>query len=217
MTEQETNATQALPRIRLAAHPRAEDLQIRSPRQIARVLQDLARQHALVTAYPEKSNQFAVTAVLAASADDNTLVLDEMPDEALSNQVISGATTTCVALHGRAPVEFICPLLRRGEFDGAPALLGALPTQMWRLQRRQAYRVPTPVANPIKCRLSRADGTEVSVSLVDLSVGGVGLIDYENQTTLHPGERFAGARIALPDYGLVVCDLVVRNTYPLER
>ena len=209
--------TQRLPRMRLSAHPRADELQIRSPREIARILQELARQHALVTAYPDQMDHSALTTVLAASGEDNTLVLDQTPDEALNAYLGRGVPTDCVALHGRAPVEFHCASLNPGEFEGKPAFIGALPTQMWRLQRRQAYRVPTPVLNPVKCRLTRPDGTEVSVALVDLSVGGVGLIDYANQVALQPGERFVAARIALPNHGLVVCDLVIRNTYTLER
>jgi c-di-GMP-binding flagellar brake protein YcgR len=82
------------------------------------------------------------------------------------------------------------------QFDGQPAVRVRLPRTLLRLQRRENYRVKTPILRPPLCHVPAAAGrpsAELRVS--DLSCGGLAL-------TIRPGEP----RL---DSGMVVTDCVL--------
>jgi len=97
-------------------------------------------------------------------------------------------------------------------------LRGALPETLLRLQRREYFRLSTPIASPIKCTIpmKRADGSALvaDAPLLDISGGGVGLMVSPEQAGLYETEMtFSDCRISLPDEGVLVTTLRVRNAF----
>ena len=88
-----------------------------------------------------------------------------------------------------------------------------MPETLFRLQRREYYRVPTSTLNPLKCFVPQPDGSELLVNVADISCGGVGLVDPRNTFAPEVGTILGGCRIELPEYGNLHCDLQVRNTF----
>ena len=87
-----------------------------------------------------------------------------------------------------------------------------------RLQRREYFRLSTPIAKPVKfvTTLKRPDGSAlvVEASLLDISGGGVGLMASPALAALLPrGGMLTECKMTLPDEGLLVANLCVRNKF----
>lgn len=104
-------------------------------------------------------------------------------------------------------------LLRQCRHDGHPAFRIALPQRIVRMQRREFYRISTSVISPLKCKVRLDNGTDAEITLLDLSVGGVALIDQHHAIDLEPGNIFPDCRIDLPGQGTLHTGLQVCNTF----
>lgn len=78
-------------------------------------------------------------------------------------------------------------------------LQSALPRQVWRFQRRQAYRVRTVAAQAPVARLRHPAMPDMALALrvLDLSIGGCALWFPRDLPPLEPGTRFNGVTIEL--------------------
>lgn len=89
-----------------------------------------------------------------------------------------------------------------------------LPSQVVRLQRRDFYRVATPVMDPVRVSIPmpQAEDGPTVFSLSDISCGGIGLVD--NQMTLGAtvGRTFPKCLIDLPEVGTITTGLQIRNS-----
>ena len=82
------------------------------------------------------------------------------------------------------------------------------------MQRREYYRLTTPIINPLKCQVPVGDGRSVEVPLSDIGAGGIGLIiGNPPGVTLQGGEVFPGCRINLPGVGVLEATLRVQTTF----
>jgi c-di-GMP-binding flagellar brake protein YcgR len=61
------------------------------------------------------------------------------------------------------------------EYEGRPAFIGAFPDVLYFMQRREYFRVSTPILDPFICRGKFADGSEFDYEVHDISLGGVGV------------------------------------------
>jgi len=105
--------------------------------------------------------------------------------------------------------------LREVQFEGGTALAAGIPASLIRLQRREFYRMPTPVTNPVRATFplpaELGGGTGV-FPLADISCGGIAIYDNKMQLGTTIGETYKDCRIELPEIGAVTCTLQVRNS-----
>jgi c-di-GMP-binding flagellar brake protein YcgR len=80
----------------------------------------------------------------------------------------------------KVKVQFTLGKLSETQHAGLPAFSAALPDKLLRLQRRECFRLSTPITKPVKCiaMIKRADGSTflLEASLLDISGGGIGLM-----------------------------------------
>lgn len=72
-------------------------------------------------------------------------------------------------------VQFETGKPRRVEFEGRPAFEAPFPEVLYYMQRREYFRVDTPVLDPCVCRGTLPDGENFLFEVHDISLGGVGL------------------------------------------
>jgi len=72
-------------------------------------------------------------------------------------------------------VEFTTRTPRRTDFEGRPAFVAAFPEVLYYVQRREYFRVDTPMLDPCVCRGTLPDGAPFVFEIHDISLGGVGL------------------------------------------
>ena len=77
-------------------------------------------------------------------------------------------------------------------------LLAALPHRLYRIQRRDAFRVPVPPGMHITASLKPGTRHLENLRALDLSCGGVSVLVKASAEEVRVGKRFAKATIALP-------------------
>src|SRR3569623_1406158 len=101
------------------------------------------------------------------------------------------------------------------DIEGGKALRMDLPETMIRLQRREYYRMPTPVSNPVRVVIPMPEemgGGTQSFPLADISCGGIAILDNKLQLGNTIGLNFENCRLELPEIGPVTTTLQVRNS-----
>ncbi|WP_313950479.1 flagellar brake protein [Accumulibacter sp.] len=191
---------------------------LHSKADIVAVLRSLIKRRALVSAYIDRGSAFLLTSLLAVTTDSDELVLDWGRDEEVNRRALLAEQLILTALVDKVKVQFTLRNLAETRSDGRPAFRAALPTKLLRLQRREYFRLSTPIAKPVKfvATIQRADGSALvaEASLLDISGGGVGLMATPSLAALLPSGTVLGeCKMTLPDEGLLVAQLCVRNKF----
>ena len=192
---------------------------VRERREIVLIMNALIGRREFVTAHLGDSS--FITAVLAVSADEGAIILDASPDEQVNAHATAGGEIVCTARLERVRLQFALGAVERCPHDGYLALRAPLPDSVLRLQRREFFRLTTPVAAPLMCTIAHEDaqGTRKSipVRVLDISSGGVAVVVPPTEIALAPGMEFDDCRLALPDSEPLAVRITVRNLFHIDR
>lgn len=184
------------------------------PREILRFLREVRDEKTIVAIYGENGKDFVLSTLLAVEDEKGFLLLEQGVDPAMNAALLASARCTFATTHDQVHIQF-----SSGRID--PAVLGQeavfrvpLPREILRLQRREYYRLVTSVVNPVKCMINTNTGLMETV-VVDISIGGVGILAYQEDGRLKAGEVYHGCRIALPGTGEFALSLSVRTTFDI--
>lgn len=188
---------------------------VRDKTSIQRILSGLARHNSQATIYYHSGEDFLLSAVIGYDSRAEELYLDCGADESANQRVLLAERRVAVATHLQVPVRFTLPQLAIAELQGGPAFLVPEPQTMIRMQRREFFRVATPVANPLVCHFSATDGSSFAATVVDISLGGMALLEHPTipAKVLAIGEQIPSCRIELPGQGLIETSFEVRDVY----
>jgi c-di-GMP-binding flagellar brake protein YcgR len=178
---------------------------VTAPLEVSQILQNLARRAVLLTADLDGGRGFFLTSIVAVDAETGQMWLDATPNAAQAEQVLSAAQLTCAGSLDKVQIQFSCSGMAPDECGGRPAFRVALPQSLSRLQRREHFRIQTPVVAPLKCLVTVVrDGRPARIELVvaDISCGGVSLAIAPGQFEPAQGESYP-CTIVLPGTGSV--------------
>ncbi len=215
----------AQPKIALTGNFDAQRYQIRASGQIARLLRQMHQAATLITVYYGPDDRYLLSSLLAVEPDAQRLVLSGTANAETNRQLSSVQQLICVSSHRRVPTQWQSEGFRLIDFQGEPAIQTPLPQSLLHLQRREYLRLTTPVSQPARCRLSwkakpdpsspgqEAETKTVMVTVVDISCGGIGILDHEEELVLKPGRRYQDCLLDLGEFGEIQVDIEIRNTY----
>lgn len=198
-------------------NPREEELspyQVHSRREIVTLLRSLEQQRQLITMLVNGSAEAVITSVLGVDEETGTLFIDCASNPTMNRRIAESNNISFETVLDRIRILFFAESAQECTYDGLPALSLAIPGSVIRLQRREYYRVPTPISNPVRCTipLQHELGIEtVTLTLQNVSGGGVALIDDKKSLDTTPGTIYRDCRIHLPGNTVVVTALEVRN------
>jgi c-di-GMP-binding flagellar brake protein YcgR len=195
---------------------------LHSKSEILAILRALMQKRALITVYFNKGHSFLLSSIIALNADTHTFVLDTGSNDEMNRKALLADHLIFTSLIDKVKIQFNLDGIAQTQADGRPAFLAGLPETLLRLQRREYFRLATPVAKPVKLNTSLrcADASMVCVELplMDISGGGVGLSATPDQAALfHRGDTLNECKVMLPDEGMLVATLCVRNLIDLTR
>jgi|GEM_PF-4627185 len=105
-------------------------------------------------------------------------------------------------------IEFQAGACAKVDLDGMPVVGMPIPEFFWRFQRRRDQR-----QRPHSLKIVLNMGVlEAEAQIVNLSVGGVGLLHGERDLKLVPGESLRNCEITLPGVGRIPVNLVVQHS-----
>ncbi len=180
------------------------------------VLRALHKQSNLATVYFDRGRAFFLTALLAVDDGNDRLLLDPAADPAINEAAAAASRLIVTASQDKVKVQFVLDGVAPATHDGRPALQARLPGTLLRLQRREYFRLETPVAPPVTCLIPLPGAGASRLPLLDISGGGLGLM-VDNATAPHfqPDAVFADCRFELPEEGVVNAILHVRTAFPV--
>jgi c-di-GMP-binding flagellar brake protein YcgR len=194
----------------------AEALRINSPYEIKCVMNYIAEKGNRVALYYGEENQAILTTLLAVDADG--IWLEQSPSKAANKALSNSSSLVFVSSHSQVKVQFTSQHVRSQMYQGYPAFQLPFPESLYRLQRREYYRLATPVINPLRCAiiLGTAPNQKTCDFIVaDISCGGIGLVCTKTDGELAPGQPDLDFQITLPKHGTVNGTLVIRNLVPV--
>lgn len=188
---------------------------LHSRREIVAVLRQVVANGDLVTLYFNSGKDFLLTTLLALDGD--AVMLDHGSNGEMNRRALEAGKIFCITRHDKVKLQFILSGVRESVYDGRKVFAATLPETLLRLQRREYFRLHTPIARPLLCNVPAVmpDGS-VQIyphNVIDISIGGlslqVGEIPFEAEQEWHD------CSIELPEIGVINATLRVLNFYEI--
>jgi c-di-GMP-binding flagellar brake protein YcgR len=188
---------------------------VSSRREIVSLLNSMMDRNQLLSLMINGGSESVITSILEVDEDSNTLVLDSAPSALLNEHILESRKITFEALYNNIRITFAANGADSTEYEGRPALSIAIPPSLIRLQRREYFRIATPMSKPIKCTINvqREDGAVMPVVtlLYNISAGGVGLTDDKCVLDGTIGHIYENCILDLNDGTVIPIKLAVRG------
>ena len=191
---------------------------VESRREVIALLRGLKEHKQLISMMINEGSEVFITSVLDLDDANNTVTFDSAPNPAANQRITEASRVFFEGLLDRISIQFSTSSIQRLNFDGRPALQCGIPTNMIRLQRRENYRINTPLSNPIRCLIPLEAGSEfdsAKFSLVDISCGGIAMLDERKILDNTIGKIYDNCQIDLPGIGKIDLILQVKNSQDL--
>lgn len=189
--------------------------------EIAAVLLGLVQQRSIISAYPRNAKSFMLTTLLAVNAEAGTLVFDRSPDEAGNQRALAAERVAFSALLDKIKVQFESGPLSAIQHDGYAAFSAPFPERMLRLQRREYFRLITPVSQSVTCQipvpLDQGGVKTYEARVLDISGGGLGVLVPPRGLSVSTNMEFGDCSLVLPEFGPITAQLQIRNVFQVTN
>ena len=198
--------------------PELEHYMLYSRGEIAAILGRMGREKTLVTAYTGENGEFSVTMILSVDPEFDEVLLDMPANPDAQARLLASRDLVFVIFFDHVKVQVRANLAKAATFEGRAAFRVRLPSEMLRLQRREYFRVRTPITGQAKCLvpLSAGNSKYESLPLLNISVGGLAVMNYPQNFELPLGETISNSFLDLPGVGPVNVAFRVVNIYDGE-
>lgn len=202
--------------------PEEEPYLVHNLKEIIQILSDLSKRKTMIKASFNRGDDEYLTTIIEVDEKNHALYLDIGLDEAFNNKLLQSSHVVFLRDDG-VRIKWVSDQVSVVSKTDGKAIRIALPIRLIRMQRRDFFRVPTPVLNAVPCQIpilnevvdSGADRS-LELTLVDVSLGGVGVMATD---PLHPalveGASFDSCKISFPDVGMANLTLQVKNIMPI--
>lgn len=191
------------------------DFEVDSRREIIALLRAIGEKNQLIRMLVHGEADVCVTSILEVDADTDSVYIDCSIDNEQNKRILAAKRLAFETTLDKIRILFSADSAVATTFNGGPAFIIELPASLIRLQRREFYRMPTPVSNPVRATIPlplEQGGGSVIVPLADISCGGLALLDNRLVLGDTIGQKYAECRLDLPEVGVVTTGLRVRNT-----
>ncbi len=191
---------------------------VRNPRQIRQLLQALIDQRSLINAHLGGRDQSFPTAILELDEDDDMLLLDGSPSEASNRAAEDAGYLLCFAQLDRVMVRFRVDHLERTGDHRHVGFRAPFPTELVHLQRRELYRLETPITDSPQLLFPRNEerSEPLHLRVVDISGGGLAVTVPADCNVFSLQKRY-DARLDIPDSGTLDVSLIVCNQLAIKQ
>lgn len=182
------------------------------PLEIAHHLKGIALSGHMVTVFSNKGRTFILTRLLDVDAKSGTMMLDWGANPETNQQLLTSERNVFVCSPDGVKTQFVTGPVRRVDYQGQPAFEVGLPEQVIKLQRREFFRIQTPVAQPVLCRIGDYPGHIMELALFDISLGGVSMwLPAVHTPGFDIGQQFHDCAIDLAPFGHLQVGLEIRH------
>lgn len=200
-----------------------KECRITSIKQIESILRNIAETGTNVALYYNAKRDFIMTTIL--DLDEDGLWVEPGHGAMENHHISESRKVTLVSSHNHVKIQCAVNAASNVTYDGQPAFFLPMPTSLYRLQRREYFRLSLLPSEYLRCIIEtgnpKAPGTQeeppqLTIPVMDISGGGVGLVFMEDEFDLEKGAVYQNCRIDLPEIGPIEVNLIVRNIIPLS-
>lgn len=191
------------------------DFEVSSRREVVSLLRAIADKNQLIRMLVHGESDVCVTSILHVDVDNGKLILDRSINDGQNERIVQARRISFETSLDKIRILFASDKVRATLHENGAALELDLPASMIRLQRREFYRMATPVSNPVRVTIPipyDLGGGNAVLALSDISCGGVCVFDNKFVLGNTIGKNYEDCRIELPDIGMVAATLQVRNS-----
>jgi len=176
---------------------------IQNPKQIINHLSLLVKNKCLLSARFGTNNESYITTLLAINEGNNLLVLDCGPKEDLNQRILNAGKVTFDTEYNGIKVSFTGAGLKQITHKRDPAFSMPIPKSLYWMQRREYYRVKSPLSKPSYCQLIVEDREPINLKLYDISLTGFAMLNVSKEVSdlLIPGTSFSQSKLILSEAG----------------
>jgi c-di-GMP-binding flagellar brake protein YcgR len=191
------------------------DYEVDSRREIVALLRQIGEKNQLIRMLVNGEADVCVTSILEVDPDTNSMIIDRSINREQNERIVAARKVSCETTLDKIRILFTVERLGEAMFENRPALRADIPPTLIRLQRREFYRMATPVSNPVRALIpmpAELGGDTQVFPLADISCGGIAILDNKLLLGSTVGQVFEGCRIELPEAGTVTTSLQIRNS-----
>lgn len=194
---------------------------VRNNKEIIQILSELVKQKAMLKISFDAGLGECLTSIIEMDTKNNVLYLDIGLDEIFNSRLLASNYVLFSKEEG-VKIKWASQHVSMATLNDGKAIKIALPEYLIRLQRREYFRLATPVLNPASCQIpiineSHPESSKtLSLTLADVSLGGAGFVVHDTpESALEVGSSFNGCQIELPEIGVVNLTLQVKSVVPI--
>jgi c-di-GMP-binding flagellar brake protein YcgR len=187
---------------------------IQSRKEIIALLRGISGHNNFIRMLINGGHDTIVTSILKIDETDDTVLIDCAPTPELNRRIVDSKKLSFETVHDNIRILFSVAQVQSCMHDNLPAFRMPLPRSLIRLQRRDFFRVPMPVTNPVHCTIVIPyddQATTVVVTLHNISGGGIAIVDEKKALDPTPGRLYPNCRIDLPGGAPLSVTLQVRS------
>lgn len=188
-----------------------------STRQIRSILCDISESGAFAALYYDGVKDFIMTSLL--DVGDKGFWVEQGVDMPKNRRIAESKRINLVSLMGQVKVQFAVGEIRAITYQGYPAFHLPLPAKLYRIQRREYYRLMLPLSEHLHCVIPigkpQAENLK-EVPIMDISVGGVKLFYAGNDIEFVLGKTYTGCQINLPEVGKISVAIIVKSVVSIS-
>ncbi|TAN64635.1 MAG: flagellar brake protein [Methylobacter sp.] len=197
---------------------------IQNPRQIINNLSLLIKSKCLISVRFGTNNESYITTLLGINEKNNVLILDYGPKEDLNQHILNANKVTFDTEYTGIKVSFIGSALKKITYKGEAAFEMSIPKSLYWMQRREYFRVKSPLSKSSYCQLILKDRDPVNLKLYDISLTGFAMLNVSKEISdlLIPGTSFSGCKLVLSEAGegpisFEICAKYIINPDKLQK
>lgn len=205
--------------------PEEQPYVVQNLKEIIQILTELAKQKASFQVSFDDGGDHTngyLTTVIEVDAKNHAIHLDVGVDEAFNSKMLASNHVIFTKNDG-VKIKWASANLSMVTLKDGRAIKIAIPLSLVRLQRREFFRLSTPIINPAPCKIPVHDISDsqseqaLDLALVDVSLGGVGVVVADPlHAAIVQGASFDGCEISFPEFGSTSLKLEVKNIIPMK-
>lgn len=183
--------------------------------EIARVLEDLARERVAIYAdlgESEEAQVFAST-ILWVEPDVSHFIVAYAADDAINSRLYLQPVIKFNANYQGERVSFFAHTPLDAVFEGKPAIHFPLPPSLL-VYHRNHERIEVPSEAGLRCIVSNGKDSQLEMKVVDISEGGIGCTIYSEAEPFARGAVLKYCKIILPGGATARVVLSVQYSIP---
>lgn len=189
-----------------------DDFRKTHPKEITSMLRQLAQHRNVLNICFGRNGERIVTRILAVDEGSGSFLYDYGASSAENLRLQQSEENLFSGMQAGVHIKFVCGRAEPHLYDGLPAFKSQLPESLYRIQRRENFRVEMPIADPYVCTATLPNQRRVSFNLVDLSLTGVRLRSTDvnlDEDELAIGATLTEATFDYRDLGTMESDLKI--------